>query len=427
MIRSRSLLLLLLFALGVVLYPFVHQTIRQAALPAQADIKNQAQPHMGPIDIRQLMDYAHIPGLALVKVEHGKVVYMQAYGLADEASATPLTTDTLFNIASISKPMLGILLLKAEQQELLSLDEDVNRYLPFAVVNPNFPDAKITLREIATHTSSIADYFNFDFYCFNQDCAISLEQYLFRLLSKDGDLYEAGSHYLAKAPGSHWQYSNLATALAGLILERQTGKTLDELSQQLIFTELLAAPASWKLEPVKSFPLATQYEVQGCLIYGVCFDPQAAQPWRRQLSNFLTAHSAVIHYRAYPAFGNPQYPDGGLRTSIQGLGNLMVNLLANRTTEGGQILSPEIYREMFRVQVPDAVQKGQRFFWRQNDGALMSDDYIGHIGADYGLFTALYFNPATKDGFAVLMNRGIDDLSWQAMASLTAAYKANRL
>jgi CubicO group peptidase (beta-lactamase class C family) len=375
----------------------------------------------------QLMEHAHIPGLAIVTVRNGQIDFMASFGAANIEQKTPLTHETLFNIASISKPLLGILLLDAEQKGILSLDENINKYLPFSIQNPYFPDDAITLRNIATHTSSIADYFNFDFYCFGQDCNITLEEYLFRLLAKNGDRYETGKHFLQHRPGEHWQYSNLATALAGYILERQSGKTLDELSSDLLFNKLLAAPASWKLNPVLNTPLATQYEVQGCVSHLICFDPQDPTPWKQKLSQFFNTRFSSVHYRAYPPFGNPQYPDGGIRTNIQGMGHLLVNLISNQDSNGFPLIETNIYQQMFKIQISADIQKGQRFFWRQNDGELMTDDYIGHIGADYGLFTALYFNPQTRDGFAVLMNRGIDDLSWQAMSTIASAYRQKAL
>lgn len=341
--------------------------------------------------------YAAIPGMAIVTVRGGKIDRLLTHGHADVDKRIPVSRDTLFNIASISKPLLGILLLQAERDGLLSLDADINGYLPFRVENPKAPGV-ITLRHIATHTSGIGDFFSFDLYCLGQDCAEPIEQYLRRLLSKDGAAYEGGRHYRPHAPGTHWEYSNLATALAGFILERRSGKTLDQLSQPVVFGQLLESTASWKLDGLPRSLLAVQYEVQGCLPGRVlCFDPQSTSAVAAKLARFLPTRLESTALRAYPPFGNPQYPDGGVRTSITGLGKLIVNMVNNRAADGRPILDPAMRAAMLQVQVPAAVHPGQRLFWRQNDGDMMSPDYIGHIGADYGLFTSLYFNPATGD------------------------------
>lgn len=377
--------------------------------------------------VEAAMRYAAIPGMAIVTVRGGKVDRLHTYGEADVDKHIAVTPDTLFNIASISKPLLGILLLQAERDGLLSLDADINGYLPFRVDNPKAPGV-ITLRHIATHTSGIGDFFSFDLYCPGKDCKQPIEQYLARLLSKEGAAYEGGRHFRAHAPGTHWEYSNLATALAGFILERRSGKTLDQLSQPVVFSQLLGSTASWKLNGLPPPLLAVQYEVQGCLPGRLlCFDPQSPSGVAAKLARWLPTRFESTALRAHPPFGNPQYPDGGVRTSITGLGNLIVNMVNNRGQDGRPLLDPALRAAMLKVQVPPAVHPGQRLFWRQNDGDMIGPEYIGHIGADYGLFTALYFNPATGDGIAVLMNRDIDDMSWQAMNAITRRFKDGRL
>ena len=61
------------------------------------------------------------------------------------------------NSASIRKTFTGVAMMQAVQEGKLSLDQDINTYLPFKVVNPSFPDTAITLRQLATHTSGITD------------------------------------------------------------------------------------------------------------------------------------------------------------------------------------------------------------------------------------------------------------------------------
>lgn len=411
-------LIVLLFAAGAVALAALLYPQRTLSAPPDASRAEFAA---------AAMRYANIPGMAIVTVRNGKIDRISTHGWADAERRVPVGPDTLFNVASISKPLLGILLLQAERDGLLSLDADINDYLPFKVANPKAP-GRITLRHIATHTSGIADFFDFQLYCMGRDCAVTLEDYLRERLAAGGRAYAQGKLYLPHAPGTYWAYSNLATTLAGYILERRSGKTLDALSRDVVFGRLLATTASWKLDGLPAAQLAVQYEVQGCLPGKVkCFDPQSPNKTAAWLGRFLPTRVEGAVWRPYPPFGNPQYPDGGVRTSIRGLGNLMVNLLANHTPEQGTILDPALYAEMFRVQVPPEVQKGQRFFWRQNDGAMLSDDYIGHIGADYGLFTTLFFDPRSGNGIAVLMNRDIDDSAWQAMAAVLQRFREGRL
>ena len=93
----------------------------------------------GDIDrfIEQRMDEAGMVGLGAAIIVDKKVVWMKGYGFADKERAVPFTPDTVMNIGSISKTFTGVALMHAVQEGKLSLDEDINAYLPFKVVNPH--------------------------------------------------------------------------------------------------------------------------------------------------------------------------------------------------------------------------------------------------------------------------------------------------
>ena len=66
------------------------------------------------------------------------------------------------NIASVSKTLIGVSIMKLVEEDRLSLDDEANRFLPFDIVNPHFPASPILIRHLATHTSSILDDENYD-------------------------------------------------------------------------------------------------------------------------------------------------------------------------------------------------------------------------------------------------------------------------
>lgn len=107
-----------------------------------------------------LIEEDAIPGMAIAVVKDGKVVHMQGYGFANASTRRPMTPDTPMNIASISKPILGIVLLQLRDRGLLDLDANVNALLPFRVENRHAQGVPITIRQLATHTSSIGDYYD---------------------------------------------------------------------------------------------------------------------------------------------------------------------------------------------------------------------------------------------------------------------------
>ena len=81
--------------------------------------------------IVQRMDEAALAGLGAAIIVDKKVVWMKGYGFADKERAVPFTPDTVMNIGSISKTFTGVALMRAIQEGKLSLDEDINTYLPF--------------------------------------------------------------------------------------------------------------------------------------------------------------------------------------------------------------------------------------------------------------------------------------------------------
>jgi CubicO group peptidase (beta-lactamase class C family) len=84
-------------------------------------------------------------------VDTSGILYNQGFGYADIAAKKPYTKQTVINIASISKVFIGVALMKAQEMGLLNLDDPINKHLPFAVSNPNFPNELITIRQLATH------------------------------------------------------------------------------------------------------------------------------------------------------------------------------------------------------------------------------------------------------------------------------------
>jgi CubicO group peptidase (beta-lactamase class C family) len=103
--------------------------------------------------IRRQMVLNHVPGAAVAIVRDGKVVKLQTYGLANLEWRQRVTPDTMFQLASSTKPLTGLLLMRLQEAGKLSLDAGIADYLP------NAPDAwrAITVRQLADHSSGIPD------------------------------------------------------------------------------------------------------------------------------------------------------------------------------------------------------------------------------------------------------------------------------
>ena len=119
-----------------------------------------------PAVVQQLMRQFNVPGVSIAIINDFKVVATYAYGVADLETGAPVTTETMFQAASISKPVAAMVSLKAVQNGRFSLDQDVNTILKSWKV-PDGPFTKerpVTPRSLMSHTSGTGDGFGFPGY-----------------------------------------------------------------------------------------------------------------------------------------------------------------------------------------------------------------------------------------------------------------------
>jgi CubicO group peptidase (beta-lactamase class C family) len=394
--------------LGVVLaIPIATLLLFWLIMPKQAFTSEQAEGFDG--FLTAVMEEESIPGLAIAVIRRRELVRLEGRGSADDASGRKMTADTPLNIASISKPILGIVLLQLRDKGLLDLDADINGYLPFRIVNPNSPATPITLRQLATHTSSIADFTDPADYASDEDSPIALNDHLRGLLTPEGERYDAGAHYLKAAPGTTREYSNLGAGVAGAVAEARGGHSLAALARDRIFAPLGMTHSSWVLQDYSAGELATRYEVRQCIPFlRVC--ATGTEPKMNYLiGSIFNPAAAYRELDPYPQYGNPNYPDGGAYSSVHDLALLTLSILNDGKYDGGQLLSAASFAEMLRLQLPPSLDERQRFFWRDRYGLT------GHSGSDRGVYTSLYFDVSNGNAIIVLMNRTPDGDTEAAM------------
>lgn len=340
-----------------------------------------------PLDLRieQQMAQAGIVGLAAAIIVDRKVAWMKGFGFADRARATPFTPDTVMNIASISKTVTGVALMRAVQDGKLDLDRDINAYLPFPVVNPHVPDAKITLRHLATHTSGIIDRQSVYEASYHQggDAPQPLAAFLRSYLTAGEPLY-AEANFLPAAPGRMRDYSNIGAGLAGHIVEIAVGERLDAYTRRHIFEPLRMDNSGWFLADMAPAKHSTLYAAR---------DGEATP---------------------IPLYGLTTYPDGGVRTSVADLSRFFIALLGDGEFEGTRILGRESAQEMLRFQYtaddkPDNVNiAGEDSV---NSGIFWSSKFdlarIGHSGSDPGVTTMMLADPARTVGVVLFINTSL--------------------
>ena len=174
-------------------------------------------------------DKKDAPGLAIGIIHNSKLIYSKGFGVADLEKKNPITADTKFHIASVSKQFTAAAVLMLHQQGKLDLDDDIREYLPEL---PDYKE-KVTIRHLLNHTSGIKSFRNV--------------RELKGVNEKDEtEYYGAKDHFemlkklkgLNFKPGEKFLYSNSGYFLLGKIVEKVSGVSLREFTTENIFKPL---------------------------------------------------------------------------------------------------------------------------------------------------------------------------------------------
>jgi CubicO group peptidase (beta-lactamase class C family) len=184
-----------------------------------------------PAELRQKIDRAAedgltqtgVPSASVAVVKDGEIVYLQAYGSARLEPPTPARTEMRYSIGSISKQFTSAAVLLLAEEGKLSLDDPVAKYVP------NLTRAnEVTIRQLLSHTSGYQDYWPQDY----------VPPFMTRAVTAEKILDQWARKALDFDPGSQWQYSNTNYVIAGVIVEKVSGKRLLTFLNDRIFAPL---------------------------------------------------------------------------------------------------------------------------------------------------------------------------------------------
>ena len=315
-------------------------------------------------------------------VEGDELTEFYSYGYADIADEKPITEDTIFQMASVSKTVTGTAIMQLSDAGIIDIDEGINTYLPFDVHNPSHPDDIITARMLLTHTSSIID--NWDIYdslytidAGGGDPTVSLADFNKGYLTAGGQYYDSTLNFSVDAPGTYYEYSNCGYALLGYIVECVTGQDFNVYCNENIFAPLGMESTAWFLSETDLDRLAKPYEGENPLPY----------------YSFAT------------------YPDGCLRTTASDYSKFLSMFMNGGELNGVRILKESTVDEMLRAQVAD-LYENQGLTWDlkvPEEIFIKCDSYVfGHSGGDPGVSTIVMFNPETKKAAILLINSDVE-------------------
>lgn len=185
----------------------------------------------------RVMAEEHIPGAAIVIVENGKTVFKRGYGFANIDENTKVSADTtLFRIGSVTKALTLQALVRLADEGVVDMDDPVEKYVPAFADIPNVSgsNSPVKIRHLVTHTTGL-DQIGLDRHIWELEKTLEerkavrpgLEAFLFN-----------GNLRRTSPPGLHYRYDTYGTTLAGLILEKVTGKDYAKAMDEVLFSPL---------------------------------------------------------------------------------------------------------------------------------------------------------------------------------------------
>ena len=167
-----------------------------------------------------------MPGAAVGVIKDGKLIYTKGYGMADLEHDIQITDTTIFYIGSVSKQFTAMCVLLLEEQGKLSLDDNIQKYLPDF---PNYGNP-ITIRHFLNHTSGVRDNLTL-WYLAGKDELDGIDRMeMYQLICRQKELNFK--------PGEQFMYSNACYFMLGLIIEKVSGEPLKEFARKNIFEPL---------------------------------------------------------------------------------------------------------------------------------------------------------------------------------------------
>jgi len=185
------------------------------------------------LTLQKLMELYRVPGLSVAVIGNFKIAWAKGYGVTEAGATTPVTTHTLFQAGSISKPVAAVGALYLVEHEKLLLDEDVNEKLKSWKVPENgyTKENKVTLRRILSHNAGLTVHF---FPGYAADEAIPT---LVQILNGERPANTAPVR-VDLVPGTKWRYSGGGTIIAQQLMIDVTGVPFPQFMREIVFDKI---------------------------------------------------------------------------------------------------------------------------------------------------------------------------------------------
>lgn len=305
-----------------------------------------------------------VVGGAVIIARDGENLYGYDFGYKNASRTWPVSLDTCFHAASVTKMVSAIGLMQLLEEKNIPLDTPVKDVVGFQVVNPAFPEADVTIRQVLSHTSSIKE-----------------TQYL----KPNWENLRVENNYFSmrKAPGTAYEYSNLNGGLIGAMIEALSGQSVNTYMQEHVFAPLgINAAYHAALLPDQS-DISAKLKKNGTI--------------------YRSAAKEIETFDEYDDSVNPRehtnITSGGLYISPNGLIRIAMMLENGGELDGVRILQKETVQLMMAEQhliegSSVKVESPYGLCINRVEG-LPGGVWYGHQGRWQGLSSNAYFQPDT--------------------------------
>jgi len=350
--------------------------------------------------LNQLTASGNPPGLSVVVVYNGSIVYNHAFGYGDGPRNLKATPETVYHWWSMTKIPTAIAVMQLQEQGKLNLDDEVTKHLSWFEVNyPSSSSPAITIRNLLQHTSGLPDtipamigWVHYDDARRNQTDVLKKHLPEFNTLKFE--------------PGTKAVYSNLNYMVLGAIIESVAGQTYESYITANILQPLGMSHTSFVYTPAMA-----EHESAGTLPVVHFYTPL--------LPTLLDSKALIRERRGKFLWLNRVYidatPSTGLIGSAPDVARLMMAYLNSGSLNGKLILHPESVSLLTDTAPIDGHSLG--WFVGQSNGGR----YLEHMGGGPGFATIMRVYPEKGLGIAILTNG--TDMDRSGLADLLASHQ----
>ena len=309
--------------------------------------------------MQEMVSKNEIAGAVTIVVSKKRILHLETTGWADVAAKRPMTADTLFWIASMTKPVTGVAILMLQDEGKLKVSDPVAKYLPgfTDLKTPSGKPANLTITQILTHTSGLGE-------------ATGPAAQAAKTLADLEKIWLATP--MQYEPGEKWKYTQSGINAASRIVEVISGKTFDVFVQERIFDPL-------GMKDTTFYPT----------------DAQRARLVTAYAKNATTGALDVVPPRQdFGPRNRPPQGNGGLYSTGPDYARFCGMLLNGGTFDGRRYLSAEAMTLLMSPQTGDL-----------HTGFFQTDAW-GNRGSNYGWGIATSILKTPHDGVASMLSPG---------------------